>query len=158
MIARLAIATVLTTALLGVSTPAMKAASAERTDRSLERQFASLERDLDRLAAGNDPTEDGAARLVQSVSLPSESIVHGPVDAVRFSNHESGGHVTWSVSGGKTGSRAVAEQRFQLSAESLVLRSPGPHWLAFELRTGHDGPRISIRRLRPRARHRSDGA
>ncbi|MDS0281152.1 DUF7311 family protein [Haloarcula onubensis] len=143
MILRVALAVVLTTALLAAVTPAVANAGAERADGAVDRQLAALAAELETMVATDDPTADPGARHVVELRLPGRSLTSAAVTRLRFTSRGGVALATWRVGDGATRSstRLAGVPVHAAGGGALTLRESGTHRLAFELRS-QDGQRV----------------
>jgi len=78
---RVVLAVVLTTALLGASLPAIDEARRDHTETTVGTELRAIERVATDLLNTDDPTEDGARRVIE-IRLPARSWSDAGVDAV----------------------------------------------------------------------------
>lgn len=144
---RVVLAVVLTTALLGVSLPAIDDARRGHTETTVGTELREIERAATGLLDTDDPAEDGARRVV-TVHLPARSWSDAGVDAVTIgqSRAGSGGRFTWSAEGGTRLVRRLPEIPLRTDGgDAVTLDAPGRHRLVLSLDGTRTDPVVTVR-------------
>lgn len=145
---RVVLAVVLTTALLGVSLPAIDEARQDHTETVVRTELQRVERTAERLVNTDDPAEDGARRVV-TLHLPARSWSGVGVDSVALAGERNGsaGRVTWTVAGGTRHVRHVTDFTLRTDDGPLTLGSAGSHRLVFTLDGTDTDPVVTVRQF-----------
>jgi|GEM_PF-366435 len=144
---RAVLAVVLTTALLGASLPAIDEARLEHTETTVGTELRALERAATDLLATDDPTEDGARRVVE-IRLPARSWSDAGVDAVTIgqSRTAGGGRLTWTATGGRQRVRHLPEVPLRTGdGTPLTLEGAERHRLVLSLDGNRTAPIVTVR-------------
>lgn len=144
---RVVLAVVLATALLAASLPAIDEARRDHTETTVGTELRTVERVATSLLATDDPTEDGARRVL-TVRLPARSWSDAGVDAVTIgqSRAGNGGRFTWSARGGRQRIRRLPDVPLRTDdGDALTLESSGRHRLVLSLDGNRTAPVVTVR-------------
>lgn len=145
---RVVLAVVLTTALLGVSLPAIDDARRDHSETTVRTELQRVERAATDLLDTDDPTADGARRVV-TVHLPTRSWTDAGVDGVTISPSRtgSGGRFTWTVEGGTRTVRRLPDVPIRTNSHGapLTLNASGRHRLVLSLDGERGDPVVTVR-------------
>lgn len=146
---RVVVAVVLTTALLGVSFPAIDDARRDHSETAVRAELDAVERAATDLLATDDPAADGARRIVV-LQLPTRSWTDAGTEEVTIgaARNGSGGRVTWLVDDDST--RRVrylpdVPIRTDTDARALTLTESGRHRLVLALEGDATDPVVTVR-------------
>lgn len=146
---RVVLAIVLTTALLGVSLPAIDDARQDHTETTVRTELQRLERAATNLLDTDDPADDGARRVV-TVTMPARSWADVGIDSVALgpSRTGSGGRLTWAVEGGTRRVRRLPEIPIRtVDGDALAINASGRHRLVLSLDEAQNDPVVTVRRF-----------
>lgn len=154
MIYRLAVAAVLTAALLAAAAPALAVARADATDHDVARQVADLSTRIERFVARNDPTPGGRARLVVTLRLPRRTPTTAAVRSFGLRTRAETAVATWHHGDDGSGRAVLAGLPLR---SPLALDGPGRYRLRVRLWLVDGAPALSVRRFKsdtaPRPAH-----
>jgi|AntDeeMinimDraft_5_1070356.scaffolds.fasta_scaffold00513_27 hypothetical protein len=144
---RVVLAVVLTTALLGASLPAIDEARRDHTETTVGTELRAIERVATDLLNTDDPTEDGARRVIE-IRLPARSWSDAGVDAVTIgqSRAGNGGRLTWTTTGGRQRVRRLPDVPLRTGdGTPLTLEAAGRHRLVLSLDGNRTAPVVTVR-------------
>lgn len=144
---RVVLAVVLATALFGVSLPAIDDARKDHSETVVRTELQRVERAATNLLETDDPTEDGARRVVE-VHLPTRSWTDAGIEAITIgeSRRGSGGRLTWTVEGGTRTVRPVPEVPFRTATDrDVTIDASGRHRLVLSLDGNRTDPVVTVR-------------
>lgn len=145
MIYRLAVATVLTAALLAAATPALSVARTDATNHAVASQVTDLSTRIERFSARNDPTPRGQARLVVTLRLPGRGPTRAAVRSFSVDNRAGVTVATWNHGDDGSGRARLSDHPIR---EALALDGPGRYRLVIRLWLVDGAPALSIRRFK----------
>lgn len=146
---RVVLAVVLTTALLGVSLPAIDDARRDHTETTVRTELQRLERAATNLLDMDDPTDDGARRVV-TIKLPARSWTDVGIACVAVgpARTGSGGRLTWAVEGGTRRVRRLPRIPIRTAdGDALTINASGRHRLVLSLDGVRRDPVVTVRRF-----------
>ncbi|WP_332898332.1 DUF7311 family protein [Haladaptatus sp. CMSO5] len=151
MILRVVLATLLATALVAVSLPAIERASVESTETQLRATMSQFQTAIETLPERTDPVSPERALTHQTLTLrlPERAWTRARVSSVRIAPTPTGGVLRWQVSAGAVHTVFIEGVPLKTPAQpdGIQLTEPGTHRLALTLET-HDGtPAVAVRRL-----------
>lgn len=144
---RVVLAVALTTALLGASLPAIDDARRDHTESTVGTELRGIERAATNLLDTDDPTENGARRVV-TVRLPARSWSDAGVDAVTIGRSRAGhgGRLTWAAVGGRQRVRRFPDVPLRTGdGDALTLEASGRHRLVVSLAGNGTDPVVTVR-------------
>lgn len=146
---RVVLAVVLTTALLGASLPAIDDARRDHTDAAIRAELRTVERAATSLLETDDPTDDGARRVV-TVRLPTRSWTDARTEEVTIgpATDGRGGRFSWTVAGGTRQVRRLAEVPLRTpDGDPVSLTGTGRKRLVLSLDGSSAEPVVTVRRF-----------
>lgn len=157
MTVRVALAVLLTVALVGATLPAVDAARVERSETQVRAEVDALVSEARALAEGSDatPADVAPARRTVALDLPAEGFGSAPlrslrIDAPTVADARAGetepAQISWRVGGGGEHARRVAGVRLLLASDGpLTLRGGGERRLSLSLVAVDGGRAVVVR-------------
>lgn len=151
MILRVVLSVLLSTALVGVSLPAIDQAALEATDTRVQADLRQFQSAVQTLPQQTDPVGPDDALIHQTITLtlPEKSWTSAPLEYVQIEPTRTGGILRWQVNGGHEHTIFVEKVPIQTpeSATGIHLTKPGTHRLSLTLVERNEERVVVLRRL-----------
>lgn len=151
MILRVVLSVLLSTALVGVSLPAIDQAGVESSDARVQAELGHLRTAIQTLPQKTDPVHSEAMATHQTITLtlPEKTWTSAPVEYVVIEPTATGGRLRWKVEDGHEHTIFLQKASIQTPGNSteMQLTTPGTHRLSLTLVEQRGSPVVVVRHL-----------